>query len=127
LDYEGRYQYVGETKLDIVASELDTTLYAVIDKAKYPLKNISLDSFVNIQNSPVVFQRDQNNEVVSYKVDGQIFELITKYFEKLEMVPRKSLFGNPDDYAYRKPAEMEDGLKTGDLKDEIENLNSGKK
>jgi CubicO group peptidase (beta-lactamase class C family) len=121
LDYEGNYQYVGETTLDILASELDTTLYAVIDKAKYPLKHITLDSFVNIQNSPVVFQRDKDNKVASYKADGQTFELINKDFEKLEMFPRKELFHNPDSYSYKRPTEIKDGLKTGVLKNEFAN------
>ncbi|MFT6333814.1 MAG: CubicO group peptidase (beta-lactamase class C family) [Saprospiraceae bacterium] len=121
LDYEGQYQYVGETTLDILASQLDTTLYAVIDKAKYPLKHIASDSFVNIQNSPVVFQRDKDNNIISYKADGQIFALINKDFVKLEMYPRKELFGNTDSYAYKKPSKINDGLKTGILTDEFKN------
>ena len=121
LDYEGNYEYVGEATLDILASELDTTLYAVIDKAKYPLKHIALDSFVNIQNNPVVFERDKENEVVSYRTDGQTFNLIKKDFDKMEMLPRKELFDNPDGYVYKKPTEIDDGLKTGELKDEFKN------
>ena len=119
LDYEGKYEYVGNTTLNILASEMDTTLYAVIDKAKYPLPHIALDSFVNSQNNPVVFQRDKNNKVISYKADNQIYKLINKEFGKLEMIPRKSLFRNPEGYVYQKPLETEDGLKTGILTDEF--------
>ncbi|MFD2588113.1 serine hydrolase domain-containing protein [Croceitalea marina] len=119
LDYEGNYQYVGETTLDIVASELDTTLYAVIDKAKYPLKHVALDSFVNIQNSPVVFQRDKNKKIISYKADGQIFELHKRDFKKMEMVPRKELLHNPEGYIYKKPEQKHDGLQTGNLENEF--------
>lgn len=113
LDYEGTYEYVNQSTLDIVASEPDTTLYAVIDKAKYPLNHIALDSFTNIQDIPVVFKRDKSNKVISYRTSGQSFALITTDFEKMEMFPRKELFYNADNYTYEKPKETSDGLKTG--------------
>ncbi len=119
LEYEGNYQYVGETTLDLLASELDTTLYAIIDKAKYPLKHIASDSFVNIQNAPVIFQRGENNEIISYQAGGQTFKLLTRNFDKLEMYPRKELFRNPNGYSYEKPTAINDGLKTGLLTDEF--------
>ncbi len=106
LEYEGNYEYVDNTTLDILASELDTTLYAVIDKAKYPLKNIALDSFANNADIPVIFERDRSNHVISYKTDGQEFKLITSEVEKMEMFPRKELFHNPDNYAYQKPKKI---------------------
>jgi CubicO group peptidase (beta-lactamase class C family) len=121
LDYEGTYEYVNESTLNILASEFDTTLYAVIDKAKYPLNHIVLDSFTNIQDIPVVFERDKSNKVISYRSSGQSFELITTDFEKLEMFPRKELFHNPDNYVHQKPKETSDGLKTGLLKEEFKN------
>lgn len=121
LKYEGTYQYVGATTLDIVASEMDTTLYAVISNAKYPLKYISADSFINIQKSPVVFVRNEDNEVSSYEAGGETYDLITKDFEKLEMFPRKELFHNPDNYEYKAPEEKDDGLKTGALADAFKN------
>lgn len=121
LDYEGTYEYVNQSTLNIVASELDTTLYAVINKAKYPLNHIALDSFTNIQDIPVDFIRDKSNKVISYKTSGQSFELITTDFEKMEMFPRKELFHNPDNYIYQKPKETSDGLKAGLLEEEFKN------
>ncbi|MEO9871812.1 serine hydrolase domain-containing protein [Ekhidna sp.] len=121
LDYEGKYEYINETTLDIVASEMDTTLYAVIDNAKYPLKHIKLDSFVNIQNSPVVFQRNKDNNISGYKAGGEKFNLISKEFQKMEMFPRRALFHNPDNYRYKQPEEVNDGLKAGALEDAFKN------
>lgn len=121
LDYEGTYEYVNQSTLDIVASEADTTLYAVIDKAKYPLNHIVLDSFTNIQDIPVVFKRDKSNKVISYRTSGQSFALITTDFEKMEMFPRKELFYNPDNYTYQKPKETSDGLNTGLIEEEFKN------
>ena len=121
LDYEGTYEYVNQSTLNIVASEPDTTLYAVIDKAKYPLNHIALDSFTNIQDIPVVFKRDKSNKVISYRTSGQSFALITTDFEKMEMFPRKELFYNADNYKYEKPKETSDGLKTGLIEEGFKN------
>lgn len=121
LEYEGNYEYVNKTTLDIMVSELDTTLYAVINKAKYPLKHIALDTFANIADIPVIFERDKSNQIIGYKTDGQKFKLISYDIEKMEMFPRKELFHTPDNYAFQKPKEASDGLKTGLLKDEFRN------
>ncbi len=121
LEYEGLYEYIDRTTLSIQVSSIDTTLYAIVDKAKYPLKRIDLDSFVNIQKIPVVFYRDKNNEVSGYKAGGQNFNLIDKKFEKMEMLPRKELFQNPNAYQYKQPEESGDGLNTGHLKNEFKN------
>lgn len=121
LQYEGNYEYVNKTTLDIMVSELDTTLYAVINKAKYPLKHIALDTFANIADIPVIFERDKSNQIIGYKTDGQKFKLISYDIEEMEMFPRKELFHTPDSYAYQKPKEASDGLKTGLLKDEFRN------
>ncbi len=121
MEYEGNYEYVNKTTLDIIVSELDTTLYAVIDKAKYPLKHIALDSFTNIADIPVIFERDKSNQIIGYKTDGQKFKLISSDIEKMEMFPRKELFHTPDNYEYQKPKEASDGLKTEFLKEEFKN------
>ncbi len=121
LAYEGQYQYVGNTTLEIRASEMDSTLYAIIDQAKYPLKHIALDSFKNIQNAPVVFFRDENNKVKGYKAGGQAFALIATDIEQTEMLPRRALFNHPEDYAYSKPEQIADGIETGVLTDAFEN------
>lgn len=121
FEYEGNYEYLDNTTLDIMASELDTTLYAVLDKAKYPLKYIALDSFVNIANIPVIFERGQSNQVVGYKIDGQNFKLIDSKIERMEMYPRKEFFNDPENYIYQQPKQINDGLETGNLNDEFNN------
>ena len=121
LDYEGKYEYINNTTLELKVSELDTTLYAVINKAKYPLKYISLDSFGNIQDIPVLFERDKYNKVIGFETNGEKFKLITSEVKKLEMFPRKELFHNPEKYVYRKPQKSMDGLETGALEDEFKN------
>lgn len=120
-EYEGHYEYIGETTLDLVASEFDTTLYAILDNSKYPLTPIEKDSFVNVRNKPVVFERDENGNVLSYKSGSQNFKLLNKEFEKIEMFPRKELFKNANDYSYNKPEQKNDGLTIGDVFNEFAN------
>lgn len=120
LAYEGKYEYINNTTLELKASALDTTLYAVIDNAKYPLKYIALDSFTDAQGSAVIFNRNKLHKVTDYTSDGQVFKLITAKIEKMDMFPRKELFHNPDAYTYQKPIDLLDGLKTGLLEDEFE-------
>jgi len=120
LEYEGKYEYVSGSTLEIMASPMDTTLYAVIDNAKYPLFHVAADTFSNVQDTPVVFQRDDQGNIKSYTVHGQYFELITTDFTKLVMYPRKELFDHPEDYVYQAPEETNDGLETGHINNAFE-------
>ena len=113
--YEGRYEYVDNGTLDIVASPLDTVIYAVIDEAKYPLRHINKDTFANIQDVPVIFQRNEAGAVSGYLVDNQTFKLITTDFERMEMSPRKELRNDPDLYVYQQPEGLNDGIDVGAL------------
>jgi CubicO group peptidase (beta-lactamase class C family) len=121
LDYEGKYEYVDNTTLELQASAMDTMLYAVIDNAKYPLKFIALDSFTDTQGSSVIFERDNSKKVTSYKTDGQEFKLLTKDIDKSNMFPRKELFDNPENYEYKQPTQTDEGLATGNLNEEFKN------
>ena len=118
-DYEGRYEYLGDSSLDLVASDFDTTLYAILDQAKYPLTHITEDSFLNVRKQAVVFQRNDNNEVISYTSGGQKFNLLNRNIEKPEMFPRKEMFNQADEYSYEEPKIMDDGLLTGSLEEEF--------
>lgn len=120
-EYEGKYEYVGSSTLDIVASELDTILYAIIDEAKYPLKHLNKDSFANIQDVPVVFGRNETGIVTDFQVNNQTFKLLTTEFEKMEMAPRKELLNNPDNYRYAQPKSLSDELKVGTLETAFDN------
>ncbi len=119
-DYEGRYEYLGNTTIDLIVSELDTTLYAVVDKAKYPLKYTAIDSFVNIQNAAIVFLRDKNKKVKSYTANGKEFKRITTEIKKTEMLPRRALFNQPENYVYHTPENISDKINTGNIKDAFE-------
>lgn len=114
LEYEGKYEYIGSSTLELMASEMDSTLYAVIDGAKYPLTFLATDTFANVQDIPVLFQREEG-QVKSYQVEGQQFNLITTDIEKAVAYPRKELFHSPERYVYKKPEAQNDGLLTGTI------------
>jgi len=120
LEYEGKYEYVSGSTLKIMASPIDTTLYAVIDNAKYPLFHVEADTFSNVQDASVVFQRDEQGNIISYMTDGQLFGLITTDITKLVMFPRKELFNHPENYVYHTPEETNDGLETGHINNVFE-------
>lgn len=124
LDYEGHYEYVGSATLDIMASELDTTIYAVIDHAKYPLTYLAVDSFADAQGDFVIFQRNGDGEVIGYETADQVFKLLTREFERMEMLPRRELLDNPEGYTYESPMDRSDGLATGSLFEEFDDPSS---
>src|SRR4051812_24454147 len=70
-DYEGQYEYSKPSSIVLSASDYDTTLYAIIDDAQYPLKYMGKDSFQTSQKKPLVFVRDKRKRVVSYVSDGK--------------------------------------------------------
>lgn len=116
VEYEGRYEYTNPASLVLAASNFDTTLYAIIDDAQYPLKYINKDTFETSQKSLLVFNRNDKGEVVSYSEDGKNFNLITKTIEKREWFPRKELHNKAEAYQYQIPTQKTDGLLVGDLK-----------
>lgn len=118
-EYEGNYEYVGGQEIQMVASPMDTTLYAILDHAKYPMTYIETDVFRDVQDSLVTFKR-KGSKVVGYRVEGQDYKLKSKDFDKLEMVPRQELLHNPEGYVHRLPVEKKDGLQTGSLDNEFE-------
>ncbi len=115
-DYEGRYEYSNPDSLILAASNLDTTLYAIIDDARYPLKYISKDTFETPQKSPLIFQRNEKDEVISYQTDGKNFMLLGKAIEKQDWFPRRELYHREQTYQYQIPGEKGDGLQVGDLR-----------
>jgi CubicO group peptidase (beta-lactamase class C family) len=115
-DYEGKYEYTNPKSLDLAASTFDTTLYAIIDDAQYPLAYVSQDTFQTPQKQPLTFQRNGKGEVVSYQTDGSVFKKLAKVDQKHEWFPRKELYQKAEAYRYKQPEAKEDGLQVGDLR-----------
>jgi transcriptional regulator with XRE-family HTH domain len=119
-EYEGKYEYFNGQEIQMVVSELDTTLYAILDNTKYPMTYVEKNRFKDVQNNIVIFHREKSI-INGYRVEGQDFKLISKDFNKMEMLPRRNLFGNPESYIYNKPTTENDGIETGNLKEAFTN------
>ena len=116
-EYEGRYQFSHPSTLEIAASPVDTLLYAIINKARYPLRPKGKDVFVNSGNDPVTFLRNATGSVNRFVVGKDTFALLDKAvsFPPEMWYPR--MVPDPKHYAYHysPPADIGDGLRTGSL------------
>ena len=111
-EYEGKYEFINGSALQIAASPKDPLLFAIIHKSNYPLRPSSRDVFINLSNEKVQFYRDSNNKIAGYISNNDSFKLIDRsvYFPKTMWYPRLNT-----NYEYVKPKNINDGLKTGNV------------
>lgn len=115
-DYEGSYEYINNSRLQLAASPRDKRLYAIINEVRFPLKAVGKDSFLDVQNTKVTFERNALNEITGYRVANSFFKRITKENFSAEMwYPRYVPNGNRFEYRYAAPADRRDGLPVGAL------------
>ena len=113
--YEGVYAYHGGSTLALIST--DTTLVAVIDEAKYPLRTLGSDRFLNGVGDTIPFRRGPDGTVSGFLEHGIFFARHTSLLDPairaiVHAVPRGSAT-----YRYRVPDDTGDGLRTGDLAD----------
>jgi CubicO group peptidase (beta-lactamase class C family) len=117
-DYQGVYAYQNGTTLLIVPT--DTKLFAVIDEAKYPLRSVGGDRFVNSGGDTIPFRRASNGAVSGFSERGVFFErrasaVDPSVAEAVRAVPRPfGKNGKPAAYRYTAPADLGDGISVGD-------------
>lgn len=70
-DYEGVFLFKNNQQYRIQASADKSLLYAYVDEIKYPLHYLSGDTFMDIQNMPVTFIRNEQGKVVSFRGEDQ--------------------------------------------------------
>ena len=75
-DYEGEYSYHAAANLLIVAS--DTMLFAVLDEAKYPLRSLGADRFLNASGDTIPFRRGADGIVSGFLERGVYFPRRTR-------------------------------------------------
>jgi len=113
-EFEGFYEYINHTTLQIAASPVDTLLYAIIDKSKYPLTPFDKDLFLNRQKDTIRFFRNQSNDVAGYIFNNDNLKLIHKnvFFPPEIWYPRPPS-AKRYQYTYEKPKDLKDGLRIG--------------
>ncbi len=115
-EYEGLYEYMNHSTLQIAASPKDTLLYAVINESKYKLTPSGRDLFLNMTKQKVQFYRNKSNAIAGYIVAEDTFKLLSKnvYFSKKMWFPRP-IAANGFKYKYNKPTDLKDGLQIGNV------------
>jgi CubicO group peptidase (beta-lactamase class C family) len=115
-EFEGLYEYINHTTLKIAASPIDTLLYAIIDKSRYPLTPFDKDVFLNRQKDKVLFFRSKSNAISGYILNRDTLKLLNKNvsFPKEIWYPRLTT-GNAFKYSYEKPKDLKDGLIIGNV------------
>ena len=120
-DYDGVYAYQGGTPLLLVSTE--TILFAVIHEAKYPLRPIGRDRFLNAGGDTIPFRRGADGSVSGFVERGTFYPRRTPVVDPttvkdVRAVARpRDIDGRPSPYTYSVPADAADGLKVGDAAD----------
>lgn len=119
-EYEGNYEYLNDTRLQLAATPKDNILFAVINEARYPLKAVKKDVFLDGQNSRVTFERDRANKIAGYRViskeSNRFFKFLSReVFSEKMWYPRYSAGNRKFEYRYSTPEKLNDGLEVGSL------------
>jgi CubicO group peptidase (beta-lactamase class C family) len=116
--FEGEFAYHGGSHILLVAR--DSMLFAVLDDARYPLRFLGDDRFLNAGGDTIPFRR-AGGEVSGFVERGTFFARLSARVDPVVVTavrarPRPlGADGRPAPYIYRKPPELGDGLRTGDV------------
>jgi CubicO group peptidase (beta-lactamase class C family) len=113
-EYEGVFAYHGTATIALVAT--DTMLYAVLDDAKYPLRFLGADRFLNGGGDTIPFRKTATGTVSGFVERGVFFPRRTPVVDSaiaeiVRAVPRTA---SAEPYRYSVPAALGDGIRTGD-------------
>lgn len=121
-EYEGTYEYGDGLTVQIAASPVDTTLYAFLAGARYPLSaTTEHDTFSNATGEPVVFARDGSGVVTSYSLpkdgDSRVYRRLSpdSHVPIEVWYPRLAARGGVYAYEYAAPEDLCDGLSVASL------------
>jgi CubicO group peptidase (beta-lactamase class C family) len=113
-EYEGVYAYQGNTRLTIVAG--DSMLYAILDEAKYPLRSLGNDRFLNAGGDTIPFRRSTDGNVSGFVERAVFFARYTHVVDAAisaaaRAVPRRGRNGGrAASYTYLAPKQLRDGI-----------------
>jgi CubicO group peptidase (beta-lactamase class C family) len=117
LEFQGRYEFLNHSTLEIAASPRDGLLYTIVAGARYPLYAVGPDVFRNGSKDTVRFQRDEAGKVSSYTYAHQRFRLLARNLKLPTQMwyPRPVDASHPFVYRYTTPSQTADGLPVGTL------------
>ena len=121
VGFEGTFAYQGDSRILLVAR--DSMLFAVLDDARYPLRFLGNDRFLNAGGDTIPFQRGPGGDVSGFTERGVFFARLSPRVDPAVVTavrarPRPlGADGRTAAYIYRRPPEMRDGLATADAAD----------
>lgn len=121
VDYVGTYEYHGKSRIELVAAPAanGARLIAVLDEAKYPLRFLGGDLFLNGVGDTIPFERHAEGWVLAFRERGIRFSRLEDTVSRstaASIVPRpRGRDGRVAPYVYRQPSDMKDGIAVGDL------------
>ncbi len=115
--FEGLYHYRNGDSLVIVAE--GERLIAIINEAKYPLRPVAVDTFMNISGDTIPFLRDSTGRIGAFKEHGDTFARISAAVDaeaRQLLEPRPpGPDGRPVPYRCAQPPALGDGIPIGQL------------
>jgi len=119
--YEGTYEYINKSTLQIAASPIDTLLYAIIGTSKYKLRPVAANLFLNNGNQQVQFVT-RGSAIIGYKQLGDKHDTTYRLLSHKVMFSDKiwtprQFNGKKFSYRYAIPKQRNDGLLTGTIED----------
>ena len=114
-EFEGLYQYRDGLSLGMVRG--NGRLVAIIGDAKYPLRQIAVDTFANGGGDRIPFVRDDAGRVVAFQEHGDTFRRLSPTVSaelRQLLVPRApGADGRVARYRCAPPRSMDDGIAVG--------------
>jgi CubicO group peptidase (beta-lactamase class C family) len=121
-EYEGRYQDRPDSTLVIAMRPRDHALFAVINDARYPLRAVRPDVYLDPTGSEVRFVRDDDGRVIGYRVGSAAAVTQSPLHRLLDAsvrLPKNAWQARPldapADYVYAPPPDENDGLVVASL------------
>ena len=114
-DYVGTYADAPGHTIEIADGD---GLFAVVDEGKYQLRSAGVDQFSTMTGQLVTFPRDANGKVTGYNQDGKFHPRVSTAITPESAALAKSRSkgeDSPEQYHYRPPADLHDGIAVGDI------------
>ena len=118
-EYEGVYDYHSQATIALVAG--DSTLFAVLGDAKYPLRALGADRFLNGAGDTIPFRRGADGVVSGFVERGVYFARRDKVIGATMAAAVRTRArpsgaeGRPLPYSYVAPPDLRDGIPVGDV------------
>jgi CubicO group peptidase (beta-lactamase class C family) len=107
-DYEGTYEYRDGATLFMISS--DSELVAILNDAKYPLRETGPDAFVNPSGDPIPFVRGADGGVVAFKEHGDAFKRRSTDVPADARLLLEARSRSSAPYRYEPPRHLDDGI-----------------